>query len=274
MGFSLGYNECVTYRFNRRGVGEAFRRRRKKRPAGKPAISSEMNANAPALPAGAVAAAADGNAGARVRRPHGLNSSLGAGVLGRGSPESRHTHVTGLLVGHTGPRDPMPSRRPVDVFDVRTERAVSRPRRACKGANQRRSRLVAPGSPGYQPRRRSSGIFGELTEGCSEWTSRGPAWPLSSGPGMCTSARAKGPGRARWSASPTCTAVERDFRLCRLWLGRRASERGQRRPGGRQGADRQRTVFATNSSGGRRAASARAESRWRFSCGFSRPTGR
>jgi phenylalanyl-tRNA synthetase beta chain len=38
-----------------------------------------------------------------------------------GEPGEQHLQATGLLVGHTAPRDPFASRRPVDVFDAKAD---------------------------------------------------------------------------------------------------------------------------------------------------------
>ncbi len=38
-----------------------------------------------------------------------------------GEPGEQHLQATGLLVGHTAPRDPHGSRRPVDVFDAKAD---------------------------------------------------------------------------------------------------------------------------------------------------------
>ncbi|MEM7615656.1 MAG: phenylalanine--tRNA ligase subunit beta, partial [Pseudomonadota bacterium] len=42
-------------------------------------------------------------------------------VWAGGTPEDQSLHATGLLTGHSGPRDALGARRPVDVFDAKAD---------------------------------------------------------------------------------------------------------------------------------------------------------
>ncbi|MDG4648978.1 phenylalanine--tRNA ligase subunit beta [Roseibacterium sp. SDUM158017] len=113
---TLGYNECVTYSFIDEasaalfGGGDAATRLENP-------ISSELSHMRPALLPGLLQAAARNQA-------RGM-SDLALFEVGHafhgGEPGEQHVEAVGLLVGHSGPRDPHGARRPVDVFDVKAD---------------------------------------------------------------------------------------------------------------------------------------------------------
>ncbi|MFW5655139.1 MAG: phenylalanine--tRNA ligase subunit beta, partial [Roseicyclus sp.] len=113
---TLGYNECVTYSFIDDaaatlfgGGGEATRLENP--------ISSEMSHMRPALLPGLLQ-------GARRNQARGMMDlalfEVGHAFQG-GEPTEQHLQAVGLLIGHSGPRDPHGARRPVDVFDVKAD---------------------------------------------------------------------------------------------------------------------------------------------------------
>lgn len=113
---ALGYNECVTYSFVDEasaglfgGGGDATRLENP--------ISSEMSHMRPSLLPGLLQAAARNQA-------RGFADlalfEVGPSFSG-GEPEDLEILATGLLIGHTGPRDPHGARRPVDVFDAKAD---------------------------------------------------------------------------------------------------------------------------------------------------------
>ena len=113
---ALGYHECVTYSFidaaaagRFGGGGDAVR-------LDNP-ISSEMTHLRPDLLPGLLAAAARNQARGFLDL---ALFELGP-VFAGGEPGEEAIHVTGLLVGHAGPRDPHGSRRAVDAFDARAD---------------------------------------------------------------------------------------------------------------------------------------------------------
>lgn len=112
----LGYNECVTYSFvdqasaARFGGGDAAR-------ALENPISSELSHMRPDLLPGLLQAAARNQA-------RGFMDlalfEVGPAFAG-GEPEEQSTQVAGLLVGHSGPRDPHGARRGLDIYDAKAD---------------------------------------------------------------------------------------------------------------------------------------------------------
>ena len=113
---ALGYNECVTYSFIDEASAKLFGGGDDATMLANP-ISSEMSHMRPALLPGLLQAAARNQA-------RGFADlalfELGAAFQG-GEPGEQHLQLSGLLVGHSGPRDVHGERRPVDVFDVKAD---------------------------------------------------------------------------------------------------------------------------------------------------------
>jgi phenylalanyl-tRNA synthetase beta chain len=113
---ALGYNECVTYSFIDRASAALFGGGDDATMLENP-ISSEMSHMRPALLPGLLQAAARNQA----RGMMDLALFELGGAFHGGEPGEEHVQATGLLVGHSGPRDPHGARRPVDVFDVKAD---------------------------------------------------------------------------------------------------------------------------------------------------------
>ncbi len=113
---TLGYNECVTYSFIDAesaalygGGGETSRLQNP--------ISSEMSHMRPSLLPGLMAAAARNQA-----RGFMDMALFEVGPVFHGAePDEQEVMVTGILVGHTGPKDRHGMRRPVDMFDAKAD---------------------------------------------------------------------------------------------------------------------------------------------------------
>jgi phenylalanyl-tRNA synthetase beta chain len=112
---ALGYNECVTYSFIDAEAAALFggvEGARLENP-----ISSEMTHMRPDLLPGLLRAAARNQA-------RGFQDlalfEVGPAFHG-GEPEEQHVHVTGVLIGHSAPRNSLDARRPVDVFDAKAD---------------------------------------------------------------------------------------------------------------------------------------------------------
>ncbi len=113
---ALGYNECVTYSFIDEQAAALFGGGADAVRVDNP-ISSEMTHLRPDLLPGLLRAAARNQA--RGFADLAL-CEIGPAFQG-GEPGEQHLQATGLLVGHTAPRDPYASRRPVDVFDAKAD---------------------------------------------------------------------------------------------------------------------------------------------------------
>jgi phenylalanyl-tRNA synthetase beta chain len=113
---ALGYNECVTYSFIDAEAATLFGGGADAVRVDNP-ISSEMTHLRPDLLPGLLRAAARNQA--RGFADLAL-CEIGPAFHG-GEPGEQHLQATGLLVGHTAPRDPFASRRPVDVFDAKAD---------------------------------------------------------------------------------------------------------------------------------------------------------
>jgi phenylalanyl-tRNA synthetase beta chain len=113
---ALGYNECVTYSFIDEQAAALFGGGSDAVRVDNP-ISSEMTHLRPDLLPGLLRAAARNQA-----RGFGdlALCEIGPAFHG-GEPGEQHLQATGLLVGHSAPRDPYGSRRPVDVFDAKAD---------------------------------------------------------------------------------------------------------------------------------------------------------
>lgn len=112
----LGYNECVTYSFIDEAAARLFGGGEAAVRVENP-ISSEMSHLRPDLLPGLLRAAARNQA--RGFMDLAL-AEIGPAFQG-GEPGEQHLQATGLLVGHTAPRDPHGGRRPVDLFDAKAD---------------------------------------------------------------------------------------------------------------------------------------------------------
>ena len=113
---ALGYDECVTYSFidgpSAALFGGGTEATRLENP-----ISSDMSHMRPALLPGLLRAAARNQARGM------LDMALfeAGHVFHGGEPTEQHFVLTGLLVGHSGPKSVHGERRPVDLFDARAD---------------------------------------------------------------------------------------------------------------------------------------------------------
>ena len=113
---ALGYNECVTYSFIDEQAATLFGGGSDAVRVENP-ISSEMTHLRPDLLPGLLRAAARNQARGFADLTF---CEIGPAFHG-GEPGEQHLQATGLLIGHTSPRDPYGSRRPVDVFDAKAD---------------------------------------------------------------------------------------------------------------------------------------------------------
>ena len=113
---ALGYNECVTYSFIDQAAATVFGGGLDAVRVDNP-ISSEMSHLRPDLLPGLLRAAARNQA-----RGFADMALFEVGpVFHGGEPGDQHLQATGLLIGHTAPRDPHAPRRTVDVFDAKSD---------------------------------------------------------------------------------------------------------------------------------------------------------
>ncbi len=133
-----------------------------------------------------------------------------------GEPEEEHLMVTGLLIGHTGPKDPHGARRAVDVFDVKADAEAVL---AAMGAPAKVQ--ILRGAPGWwHPGRHGMiclgpkkvlGVFGELHPKVLQALDvKGPAMAFTLWPEEVPGARAKTATRPALDTS-SLQPVERDF---------------------------------------------------------------
>lgn len=113
---ALGYNECVTYSFIDKASADLFGGGADAVRVENP-ISSEMTHLRPDLLPGLIAAAARNQA----RGFADLALFELGPVFAGGEPGEQATQISGLMVGHTGPRDPFGSRRKVDLYDAKAD---------------------------------------------------------------------------------------------------------------------------------------------------------
>ncbi|SMX45264.1 phenylalanine--tRNA ligase subunit beta [Actibacterium lipolyticum] len=113
---ALGYNECVTYSFIDRDSAVLFGGGDDATMLENP-ISSEMSHMRPSLLPGLLQAAARNQA-----RGFMDLALFEVGPAFHGAePEEQHLLATGILVGHTGPKDVHGARRAVDVYDAKAD---------------------------------------------------------------------------------------------------------------------------------------------------------
>jgi phenylalanyl-tRNA synthetase beta chain len=113
---ALGYNECVTYSFIDQASAELFGGGDDATMLDNP-ISSEMSHMRPDLLPGLLQAAARNQA--RGFADMAL-FEVGPAFSG-GEPGEQHLLATGILIGHTGPKDVHGERRAVDVYDAKAD---------------------------------------------------------------------------------------------------------------------------------------------------------
>ena len=113
---ALGYNECVTYSFIDSASAGLFGGGTDAVRVENP-ISSEMTHLRPDLLPGLLSAAARNQA--RGFADPAL-FELGP-VFAGGEPGEQATQISGLMIGHTAPRDPFGSRRKVDLYDAKAD---------------------------------------------------------------------------------------------------------------------------------------------------------
>ncbi|MEM9433229.1 MAG: phenylalanine--tRNA ligase subunit beta [Pseudomonadota bacterium] len=113
---ALGYDECVTYSFVDQAAAALFGGGTDATQLENP-ISADLSHMRPALLPGLLKAAARNQA-----RGYQDMALFEVGpVFHGGEPEEQQLMVTGLLIGHTGPKDVHGARRAVDVFDVKAD---------------------------------------------------------------------------------------------------------------------------------------------------------
>ncbi|MFV2053912.1 phenylalanine--tRNA ligase subunit beta [Aliiroseovarius sp. YM-037] len=113
---ALGYNECVTYSFVDKAGAKQFGGGDDATMLANP-ISSEMSHMRPSLLPGLLQAAARNQA-----RGYMDLALFEVGPVFHGAePEEQEVLVTGILVGHSGPKDRLGTRRPVDTFDAKAD---------------------------------------------------------------------------------------------------------------------------------------------------------
>ncbi|MEM7709366.1 MAG: phenylalanine--tRNA ligase subunit beta, partial [Pseudomonadota bacterium] len=113
---ALGYDECVTYSFINGPAAALFGGGTEATRLENP-ISSDMSHMRPALLPGLLQAAARNQA----RGVQDMALFEAGHAFHGGEPTEQHFLLTGLLVGHSGPKSVQGDRRPVDVFDARAD---------------------------------------------------------------------------------------------------------------------------------------------------------
>ena len=208
---ALGYNECVTYSFIDKASAELFGGGSDATMLENP-ISSEMSHMRPALLPGLLQAAARNQA-------RGMMDlalfEVGAAFQG-GEPGEQHLQAAGILVGHSGPRDPLGARRAVDVFDIKADAeaalaAIGAPakaqilRNAPAWWHPGRSGMICLGP------KKVLGIFGELhPKILKSMDVKGPAMAFTLFPEEVPMPRSANASRGALAISDL-QSVERDF---------------------------------------------------------------
>ncbi|MGR3490994.1 MAG: phenylalanine--tRNA ligase subunit beta [Shimia sp.] len=112
---SLGYNECVTYSFIDEASAMLFDGTEALEVENP--ISSEMSHMRPSLLPGLLQAASRNQArGAMDLALFEVGPAFTGGAPGEQAP-----HISGILVGHTGPKDVHGARRPTDLYDAKAD---------------------------------------------------------------------------------------------------------------------------------------------------------
>ena len=208
---ALGYNECVTYSFIDKASAALFGGGTDDVMLENP-ISSEMSHMRPGLLPGLLQAAARNQA----RGFMDLALFEVGHAFHGGEPTEQHLQVSGLLVGHNGPRSPHGGRRPVDVFDVKADAEAVL---AAMGAPAK-VQILRDGDAWWHPGRHGRiclgpkkmlGIFGELPpKVLAEMDVKGPAMAFTLFPEEIPMPRSQGASRGALDMADL-QAVERDF---------------------------------------------------------------
>jgi phenylalanyl-tRNA synthetase beta chain len=208
---SLGYNECVGYSFIDARAAALFDGADDARRLENP-ISSEMTHLRGSLLPGLLQAAARNQA--RGFADLAL-CEVGPGFSG-GEPGEQQLLATGLLVGHSAPRDMHGSRRPIDVYDAKADMEA-----ALAAAGGPAGGMILRDTPGWYHPGRSGRVglgpkktvadFGELHPRLLEaFEIKGPAMAFTLFLDEIPLPRRKGTTRAALSLKDL-QAVERDF---------------------------------------------------------------
>ncbi len=208
---SLGYNECVTYSFIERAVARLFGGGGDETKLENP-ISGEMSHLRPDLLPGLLQAA--GRNQARGFMDFGL-FEVGP-VFHGGGPGEERVQVSGILVGHTGPKDVHASRRAFDVFDAKADAEAVL---ATLGAPAR-TQILRGAEKWWHPGRhgriclgpkKTLAVFGEIHPGLlRDLEIKGPVVGFSVWPDRVPEPRRSVSTRAALAARDL-QAVERDF---------------------------------------------------------------
>ncbi|MEM7472495.1 MAG: phenylalanine--tRNA ligase subunit beta [Pseudomonadota bacterium] len=208
---ALGYNECVTYSFIDAKAAAAFGGGDDASMLENP-ISSEMSHMRPSLLPGLLQAAARNQA--RGFADMAL-FEVGPAFHG-GEPEEQHLQACGLLVGHTGPKDVLGTRRASDVFDVKADAEAAL---AAMGAPAK-VQIMRNGEAWWHPGRHGQiclgpkkvlGVFGEVhPKVLADMDIKGPAMAFTIWPAEVPFPKSKSAARSALHLRDL-QAVERDF---------------------------------------------------------------
>ncbi len=113
---ALGYNECVTYSFIDQTAAELYGGGTQEYALANP-ISQDMSHLRPALLPGLLKAAVRNKA----RGFENLALCEIGAVFHGGEPGEQGLCASGVLIGHTGPKDHFGGRRPIDIFDIKAD---------------------------------------------------------------------------------------------------------------------------------------------------------
>ncbi|CUH33771.1 Phenylalanine--tRNA ligase beta subunit [Jannaschia seosinensis] len=208
---ALGYDECVTYSFIDRASAALFGGGTEATRLENP-ISSDMSHMRPALLPGLLAAASRNQA----RGIADLALFEAGHVFTGGEPGDQIFEVSGLLIGHSSPRDVHGARRAVDTFDAKADveallEAIGAPAKAqvLRGAAEwwhpGRSGRVCLGP------KKALAAFGEIhPRVLKAMDVKGPAVGFTIWPAEVPFPKAAGTSRGAVEM-PDLQAVERDF---------------------------------------------------------------
>ncbi|MEP3347324.1 MAG: phenylalanine--tRNA ligase subunit beta [Litoreibacter sp.] len=208
---ALGYNECVHYSFIDAKSAALFGGGTDATKLENP-ISSEMSHMRPALLPGLLQAAARNQA-------RGFNDmslfEVGPAFHG-GEPTEQHLLASGLLIGHTGPKDVHGARRVVDVYDVKADAEAAL---AAMGAPAK-VQVLRGADDTWHPGRHGKiclgpkkvlGVFGEIhPKILAAYDIKGPAMAFTLWPSEIPFPKSKSATRAALTLQDL-QAVERDF---------------------------------------------------------------
>ena len=207
----LGYNECVTYTFIDEAAAKLFGGGEDSTRLENP-ISSEMSHMRPDLLPALLQAAARNQA--RGFTDFGL-FEVGPAFHG-GEPGEQHVQISGVLVGHTGPKDVHGTRRPVDIYDVKADAEAILSSLGAPAKVQ----ILRGSSAWWHPGRHGMiclgpkkvlGVFGELhPRVLRELDVKAPVMAFTLWPGEIPERRSNTATRAALQAHDL-QAVERDF---------------------------------------------------------------